>query len=513
MGSSPSAQIKLPSNFDYFTLQIYQSNKLRLIAPPQVVKNSTRSVIEKYWGIQNIHDSPGFVEYQLTGHPWQPTPLTDVDTKLFMCTLLKQYYSIGWHVKTTTDLKYYDGIPDLIIFERYNTLQTHVICVSLNDTDKIRVVAPDTIFPHIRKVITTYWPFGILQEMPMKKSYEFQLQGNPWSEIRNDYSAILINAIFQTLYRLGFIYASAIDYGLRHYNVNSMYFKYDPSEEKKPENVHSQFFALALTNSDRLRLINPPGEMTTNISTAISSIWPKGALLINEGNGSFEFILNGFNHKLDNTTDGVETVEARTFLTNLMTLLSHYNWNLYATCILSASINDKSTLFFRFSQVKPLRTSCLTLNETDKVRLIGGDSYFMNSIRSSISRSWANGILNEMNYYGSWELQLDGHPFMNESSSNGYACFMMLTILSDLESNGFRMIASIDLSGKHSWFFADDTTVPVVNIQQQMQPTVAAVASQQQPIILHSQYPPSSAAIFHPQYSTVHHTTAWQTYN
>jgi hypothetical protein len=473
MGSSPSAQIKMPLNFNYFALQFYQSDRLRLIAPTGQVKTKTQFVLDKYWGLQNIHDSPGFTEYHLKGHPWEPSVTNDSESKLFLCTLIKHYYSIGWHLKGSTDFKYYDGVPDVMIFERLDPLQTHVICISFNDLDKIRVTAPDSIFPHIRKSIGTFWPYGLIGERALLKSYEFQLNGEPWNENHNEYSVALVNGILSTLYRLGFIYASTVDYGSRYYNVNALYFKYDPAEEKRPENVYSQFFAISLCNTDRLKLINPPTDMPQKISTAMSQIWPSGALLINHGTGSFEFILSNMNHKLDNKVDGAETIQARNFLASLMNLLSQYNWNFYASCVLSESINDKSTLFFRFSQVKPLRTSYISLNETDKLRLMGGDGKYIGVIRESVNRSWLNGIRIEAQYFGTWQIELEGHPFMNETSSNGYACFMMLNILADLEEIGYRFMGSVDISGKHTWFFADGTSIPVMTLQHQ--PTVQYV--------------------------------------
>lgn len=478
MGSSPSAQIKMPLNFNFFALQIYQSDRLRLIAPAGSVKTKTQFVLDKYWGLRNIHDSPGFVEYHLKGNPWEPTQAADTETKLLLCTLVKHYYSIGWHLKGTTDFKYYDGVPDVILFEKFDPFQTHVICVSLNDTDKIRVIAPDNIFPHIRKAIQTFWPYGLLGERQLIKAYEFQLNGEPWSEIHNEYSVALVNGIFSTLYRLGFIYSSSIDYGHRYYNVNALYFRYDPIEEKKPENIYSQFFAITLKNGDRLKLINPPTEMPQKLSTAMSQIWPQGALLINDGSGSYEFILQGMNHKLDNKVDGIETVQARNFLASLMNLLSQYNWNFYASCVLSESIDDKSALFFRFSQVKPLRTSYISINETDKLRLMGGDGNFINAIRGSVDRSWLSGIRSEANYFGAWQIELEGHPFMNETASNGYTSFMMMNILADLEDIGFKFIGSVDVSGKHTWFFADGSSVPVMTLQQQ--PTVQYVQPEPQ---------------------------------
>ena len=85
MGTTPSVEIYSPSTFKYFSIQFGHSDRLRLIAAPFEVINKTKTVLTNYWHIQNIHESPGFVEFKIEGMPWLATRSLDVNVKYFLC--------------------------------------------------------------------------------------------------------------------------------------------------------------------------------------------------------------------------------------------------------------------------------------------------------------------------------------------------------------------------------------------------------------------------------------------
>ena len=450
MGTTPSVEIYSPSTFKYFSIQFGHSDRLRLIAAPFEVINKTKTVLTNYWHIQNIHESPGFVEFKIEGMPWLATRSLDVNVKYFLCNLIKDYYEIGWHLKISSDLKYYGSGSDVVIFERINPISTFVICLSLNDTDKIRVLAPEDIIPYIRTAIMSFWPQGIQREQKLDKSFEFKLKGNPWGILQSDgiesfYGARLINGILSSLYNIGWVFVSAIDSGNREYDLNSLYFRYDPTETSKPENLNSRFFALTLNRTDRVRLINALPDLIMNLKSAMLQLWPYGIQKEKNENFGYEFKLKGnpwYPHS-------EETVTGRALVSNLMTFFSQFNWNLYATCVLTMSVSDKSSFFFRYCEQKPSIIHCMSLNETDKIRFIGDYQLAVERIRNAINQSWKKGIQNEKLYYGSWEFKLKGNPFTNYGSDNIYACYLMMNILGELESMGFKIISSSDVSGKN----------------------------------------------------------------
>ena len=179
MGCTSSVDVNMPLDFKYFAIQMSHTGKFRLISPSPFIIKKTKKLLEEFWGkISNSRESPGFLEFQLKkSDSW-----TDVQMKLFMCHLIKDYYDIGWHLKVSTDLKYYDGnLTDVVIFERKIPISTHVICVSLNESNLLRIFAGDDVLQSIKSMAIKFWPYGIINVQTFDKYYEIELRRNPWS--------------------------------------------------------------------------------------------------------------------------------------------------------------------------------------------------------------------------------------------------------------------------------------------------------------------------------------------
>ena len=186
---------------------------MRLIAATFEVINKTRTVIEKYWKIQDIHDSAGFVEFKKEGAPWLGTGKVDATVKHFLCNLIKEYYEIEWHLKITSDFTYFGTGSDVVMFERKIPLSTSVICLSLNASDRIRIISEESTILHVvKEAIKKFWPQGIQNEQWLGQSYEFKLKGNVW-DYEQCISVMLINCILTFMYDIGWVFVSAIDSG------------------------------------------------------------------------------------------------------------------------------------------------------------------------------------------------------------------------------------------------------------------------------------------------------------
>lgn len=121
-------------------------------------------------------------------------------------------------------------------------------------------------------------------------------------------------------------------------------------------------------------------------------------------NNALEFKLKG-NPWLSNQ---YEAVESRRLISNLFNLLSRYGWNLYATCDLTKHMSNKSTFFFRSKQIDPksLQNFCVSLNESDKLRLIDSDVSIIEQARLALCEGWPRGIQNESDYFSSYQFKL-----------------------------------------------------------------------------------------------------------
>ena len=101
----------------------------------------------------------------MKGSPWSSFfKSNDVNSKHFLCALLKEYFAIGWHLKVATDLVYFGSSSSVVMFTKMAPFETNIACLSLNDDDKLRFIGPDSIVPYIRTAIMSTWQNGIQRE-------------------------------------------------------------------------------------------------------------------------------------------------------------------------------------------------------------------------------------------------------------------------------------------------------------------------------------------------------------
>ena len=470
MGVTPSVQLNVPQSFSHFSLTFGHTDRLRLIMAPQEIKNATDDALLKFWPLQDKNEQPGFIEYKLKGTPFSPNQELDKNVKYLICILLKEYYSLGWHFRVSSDLQRLGSSSDVLIFERLPPLSTFVICLSLNSSDKIRVFAPEEVISSVRNAIIAIWSLGIQKEERFNNGYEFKLKGNPWGgwSADNDetyISANLINYILQVLYNQGWSFIGAIKSGGRQQDLNALYFRFDPElQERNKLQEPSRFFALSLNRNDRIRLINAPNDLANAIKTAIMQAWPKGVQEEMIIGTTYEIKIKGNPW----WCDAEETVYSRQLVSNIFKLLRQYSWNFYATCELSYHLNSKGVFFFRYDSTTNinLRPLCISLNESDKIRVIDANQNHVNAVVDAIAVAWPKGMQDQSLYAGASQFKLRGNPFSGSSSNLIYASAVMMYIFANLKSQGAIFQCSASVSGKYhqdkhgsypidlsSWFF------------------------------------------------------------
>ncbi|KAJ2999853.1 hypothetical protein HDV02_001631 [Globomyces sp. JEL0801] len=89
---------------------------------------------------------------------------------------------------------------------------------------------------------------------------------------------------------------------------------------------------------------------------------------------------------------------------------------------------------------------CLSLNESDKIRLIHFPDNVKGIVQNAITNSWLYGIQRSGEYRQSWEFKLRGNPWYGQGNEAVPARRLMATILRDLKSNGWQLVTSIDIS-------------------------------------------------------------------
>lgn len=479
MGQTPSVDLNIHTqmNPNYFAVQMGHQDRFRLILAPEEIFQATQAVLANTWHVQDLKRTNGFSEFKLDGNPWYSTGEDNLKVKYFMCSLLQRYYMIGWHLKAASDMQRSGSDTNVLFFHKEQPCpDTSVICLSLNSSDKIRILAPENIQTLIKNSVEATWPLGIQREKMLGLSLELKLKGTPWNAWSNDsiegFSIpLMMCEIMSNLYKAGWIFSGAIDTGKTQYSLNALYFKYAPGEIKKEDLDNTSFFALSLNKSDRVRLhrsTNDLEQIMTNPNWGMPQLWPRGIQETTTIHNALDFKLKG-NPWLSNES---EAVDSRRLLSNIFNLLSRYGWSLYATCDLTKNLSNKSTFFFRSKPIEPktLVNFCVSLNESDRIRLIehNNNEALIDQARQAILQGWPKGIQKDSDYFNSWQFKLVGWPFssFDSSSDNVYATVMMLYILSNIEKMGYRLLCSADVSGKyvsnkneshavdlHSWFF------------------------------------------------------------
>ncbi|XP_063683440.1 uncharacterized protein LOC134817972 isoform X4 [Bolinopsis microptera] len=108
---------------------------------------------------------------------------------------------------------------------------------------------------------------------------------------------------------------------------------------------------------------------------------------------------------------------------------------------------------------------CLTIRETNTIRVIHANKDVKNIIRKVIKCNWPPGITHELDEGGYWELKLKGTPFWNSFNSE-YALRvhrLICLMIQELYAGGWEIIISSDLSRVRdlSTFFLKRPAIPI----------------------------------------------------
>jgi hypothetical protein len=88
----------------------------------------------------------------------------------------------------------------------------------------------------------------------------------------------------------------------------------------------------------------------------------------------------------------------------------------------------------------------ISLNESDKLRIIQFPLHIIDVVRNAIRNSWRRGIQREREYFGSLEFKLKGNPWYGSGSEAVPARQLVLSVLRDLYYNGWQVMMTTDIS-------------------------------------------------------------------
>jgi len=199
-------------------------------------------------------------------------------------------------------------------------------CVSLNMTDRLRLIGfPPLIIDSIREAINSSWPKGIQSERDYYGSYEYKLNGNPWSGQFGEAvpSRVMMTTVLSTLYHSGWHLQMSTDISKKVHDKDTLFFRSGPLPSP------ASFFSASFNEGDKLRLIGAPPNVINSVKQVLA-----GAVQSEEWKAkdiAYQFKLHGYPWH----SNGADTVVTRVLLMNILNALNSFGWEIHATIDMS----------------------------------------------------------------------------------------------------------------------------------------------------------------------------------
>ena len=371
MGGNQSNLPPRPPGFEYMCIAIRAPDKLRIILGSDYEASIIRQVIQETWpkGIQRETFQLNEVhEFKLKGFPFSKmTSQSDaISSRRMAERILHRLYRDGWRLQIssnltrTTDLTtwFFRKVPVASFpFKPF-------LIVGLSSYDSLMVLnAPTDLHKLFKDAIEKTWPKGIQQWTYENEVLLVKLKGYPWQPDGEDtvHSRVVLQTIIGDLLQKQWkLYGNS---NLKS-AANTLFFEHDPNmplgQPSPPQ------FTISLNTHDLIRVISAPESLVSAVRSTIQSFWLKGIQKESRYAESWEFKLKGNPW----WASGDEAVESRFLILKLMETLQAYGWSPVTGIDSSRKLSDKSSLLFRQSQPRQSPFFCLSLNETDKLRLI-----------------------------------------------------------------------------------------------------------------------------------------------
>ena len=371
MGGNQSNLPPRPLGFEYMCIAIRAPDKLRIVLGSVYEASIIRQVIQETWpkGIQReTFQLNGVHEFKLKGFPFSKmTSQSDaISSRRMAERILHRLYRDGWRLQLssnltrTTDLTtwFFRKVPVASFPSK------PFLIVGLSSYDSLMVLnAPMDLHKLFKDAIEKTWPKGIQQWAYESEVLLIKLKGYPWQPDGEDtvHSRVVLQTIIGDLLQKQWkLYGNS---NLKS-AANTLFFEHDPNIPLGQPSPSQ--FTISLNSHDLIRVISGPESLVSAVRSTIQSFWLKGIQKESRYAESWEFKLKGNPW----WASGDEAVESRFLILKLMETLQAYGWSPVTGIDSSRKLSDKSSLLFRQSQPRQSPFFCLSLNETDKLRLI-----------------------------------------------------------------------------------------------------------------------------------------------
>ena len=348
-----------------------------------------------------------------------------------------------------------DSDVSAIYFEKLSIqIQTEIICLNLNNTDKIQLVGTSDkpeIANNMRQVILNTWKRGIQEETTKNENdIQFKLKGNPWSSTYDNGEQVeanrLVLEILLRLHSLGWIFVTAINRLKKEDDINGLFFRFAPQETRLVDTKLS-FITMGYATEDTILLHNIPNELVALIRSLTTQYWPLGIQSEKQIKDQNTLLIK-FKGNPFTCSSKTDSFSNTNFITNIFLTLKNNGWSLYSECMLSKGIlHARSSFFFRFDptliNVKCKPYICIGFNGSKHIRVLNGNENIYEKIRSSVDLGWTGGMEKEEKVNESYQFSLKFSPFkcvkgtvLTELSTNA----LILHILHHMHALNYKLV-------------------------------------------------------------------------
>ena len=325
--------------------------------------------------------------------------------------------------------------------------------INIKQPDKLHIVPADNVNSAlVTKIMETYHS---IQEhgFTSSQTYTITLSGHPFSSTSlgdSESSGLSMRAawcrLLAELGGLGWEVVTSSDLAQKRSNSTIFFRKMVGQLAAEPNN--RPFTCIAPSSWDKLIFINLPKTLESRVTMLVETGWgvqdskiiertPHGCVLRIKMSGS----------PWSGET-GAAGVQLRQLLLDLVKLLQTQYFKFVA------NINFKGTsdcFFFEprscpFGLPTPELMFAISLNRTDRLRLIAAPSDVLHIVASVIQQCWARGIQQVKAYHGSQEYKLSGTPWWAEADQAVDSRRLIGSIIACLKFSGWDICATLEIS-------------------------------------------------------------------
>nr|XP_040583741.1 uncharacterized protein LOC121132415 isoform X2 [Lepeophtheirus salmonis] len=474
MGQSESSDTRLMyANVMDFAIKIRPPDKMNII-------NAGRDVVSIFQEILNSecliscqrfkHQSSTFKMY-IKGYPFSHQGKSTLYFKVvFLKILDRLYQSLEMVPFISSDLSLIND-TSTIFFKKVKKVDQSgkYACIAPSGIDSLYLLSlPSNAVKNIIEEVDNSW--GIYSEVEEKISncFKIKMNGSPWGPGGKGEKATkirrLLLKIFAIMKSSQYRYVTNIN---MKGTTDNLFFRFDPT--LVPDN--NLAFVLYLSKKNRLRFIDGPENVTTQIKNTINQFWSGGVTCERIYNDALEFKISGCPW----SAHSYAAANSRMLTSIILKEIRNLGYQTIATLDISRRSDDKSIFVFGGGsgfQISPdlnIKWTCLYFCGRNKLMLVGVHEDVVSILQDCLKPLKEDNGKKEGDIY-LWKFTSNVFSYGNNSSKEIF-CIILLSIYRRMQAIGWFLTSSADVSSKtierndtresydaHSWYFLCTTS-------------------------------------------------------